>query len=956
MKKFIIFSLCISSFISHSQTWYNIYDEQFNDNHNVWAIKNTDDVQKEILNGTYIFDHKKESGGYNETKYLNFNASENFKIEVRFKKISGIQNNGYGLIFGRKDSKNQNKILISGDGSFLAYKSTNGIKTGLSSWTKSTAINKGNGSFNIISIKKEGNKIYYLINYQLVHTEDFTSLIGFRMGFLVYNAQKIAIDYLKVFTGSLEESYNKLSEIDKKKFNLEGALNNINKAISMNNSNSKYYTNRASIHSIMGSYSLAILDYTKAIELNPSAFTYGSRGNSYAIAKMYDKAEKDYTKAIELMPSNSYVVNSRAKFYVTIGRNKDAEIDFTKSIELSTHSYYYIERAKFYAKTGENNKAELDFNKAIEMDDIQGNYQQRGLFYLRIGDTNSASADFQRSVELAKGDLNGLAWAKCYSGDYKGAISDVSTELIKNKVGYIYDTRATAYALDRQYHKSLNDFDKANNLDPDNPIYYFKRGIIKKEMGDNIGGENDIKIAKKLNLQKDFFQSNDPLIYAFSDKYKPLEDQILSYVKTEVNSWQKKGKYESSSEYKNRVTIEKRDALIAKLTKQATNEIALKSVDLTSFTTNYDADNELFEIRATNLIPFYIKVPRTEAEVFDENVNKLIFSNKDFTLSSQNQFILAGAKIKNPANNKYYLLDLSQSSSFTIANIAVNFKPIEVEVSKTESSAKAKKIKSVSVGLPDIDVNVPVSGTTSLNSFALIIGNESYTKEISVPYAANDAASFKNYASKVLGVPNKQIHMIQNATYGQMLGELDWIYDVIAAYKGSAIVYFYYAGHGIPDEATKSAYLVPVDGYSGNLNTSIKLEDIYEGLTKTPSKSVNVFLDACFSGGSRSGSLASGRGVKIKPKAEIINGNMIVLSASSGEETAHPYEEKSHGLFTYFLLKKLQQTKGNATWGELSTYVTENVSRVSVVNSKSQTPSIIVSPTLSSTWQLKTIK
>ena len=71
-------------------------------------------------------------------------------------------------------------------------------------------------------------------------------------------------------------------------------------------------------------------------------------------------------------------------------------------------------------------------------------------------------------------------------------------------------------------------------------------------------------------------------------------------------------------------------------------------------------------------------------------------------------------------------------------------------------------------------------------------------------------------------------------------------------------------------------------------------------------------------------------------------GNLVVVSAAQGDQTAYPYSEKQHGLMTYFLLKKLQETKGEATLGELSDYIITNVKRVSLVEQgKSQIPSVI---------------
>ncbi|MBO7117035.1 MAG: hypothetical protein J6V87_08325, partial [Prevotella sp.] len=55
---------------------------------------------------------------------------------------------------------------------------------------------------------------------------------------------------------------------------------------------------------------------------------------------------------------------------------------------------------------------------------------------------------------------------------------------------------------------------------------------------------------------------------------------------------------------------------------------------------------------------------------------------------------------------------------------------------------------------------------------------------------------------------------------------------------------------------------------------------------------------------------------------------------------------------TYFLLKKLKESKGNVTMGELSNYVKEQVKRYSIVeNGKSQTPSVMTSDNLKTTWE-----
>ncbi|MBQ3698671.1 MAG: cation:proton antiporter [Prevotella sp.] len=63
------------------------------------------------------------------------------------------------------------------------------------------------------------------------------------------------------------------------------------------------------------------------------------------------------------------------------------------------------------------------------------------------------------------------------------------------------------------------------------------------------------------------------------------------------------------------------------------------------------------------------------------------------------------------------------------------------------------------------------------------------------------------------------------------------------------------------------------------------------------------------------------------------------------------------GLLIYYLLKELQATGGNVDMGTLTEYVTKQVKRQSVViNNKKQTPMVIPSQTLSSSWRNMKLK
>lgn len=256
----------------------------------------------------------------------------------------------------------------------------------------------------------------------------------------------------------------------------------------------------------------------------------------------------------------------------------------------------------------------------------------------------------------------------------------------------------------------------------------------------------------------------------------------------------------------------------------------------------------------------------------------------------------------------------------------------------------------------DVDVNLPSNAQSNTKTFAVIFANENYVEEAEVEYALNDGEMFMEYCQKVLGLPEKNIHIRKDATLNNIKAELAWMQKVAQAFKGQAMFIVFYAGHGIPDEASKTAYLLPVDGNGKMLDTGYSLAKFYEALGNMPAQRVTIFMDACFSGSKRGdGMLASARGVAIKAKQQAPNGKMVVFSAAQGDETAYPLQDKQHGLFTYYLLKKLKDTKGDVTYGELGDYIAEHVSQESIVsNGKSQTPTVSASQTVAATW--KTMK
>lgn len=275
---------------------------------------------------------------------------------------------------------------------------------------------------------------------------------------------------------------------------------------------------------------------------------------------------------------------------------------------------------------------------------------------------------------------------------------------------------------------------------------------------------------------------------------------------------------------------------------------------------------------------------------------------------------------------------------------------IKEAVSQQQAAPVAEPTKPQIVS--DVDENIPQSKTTSDDTYVLIIANEEYEQLDNVNFAIHDGEIFKEYCIKTLGIPEEQIRYCPNATFGKITGGIDWLKFALNNFEGSRGI-VYYCGHGIPDEKSGEAFIVPVDGNGTNTTTCYSLNTLYKSLAETKATNVTYLMDACFTGANKEGSmLVAARGVAREPAKATIGGNSVVFSASSGDETAMTYPEKGHGLFTYFLLKKLQETGGNVSYSELSDYINANVKKKSfLVNGKPQNPVTATSPAAQNSWR-----
>jgi len=254
-------------------------------------------------------------------------------------------------------------------------------------------------------------------------------------------------------------------------------------------------------------------------------------------------------------------------------------------------------------------------------------------------------------------------------------------------------------------------------------------------------------------------------------------------------------------------------------------------------------------------------------------------------------------------------------------------------------------------GGSDIDALPSSKSRENANRYAVVVGIESYRQKLPpADFAGGDAQLVSSYLTSVLGYPEENVVTLTNerATLGDLVKYFEkWLPNQV---EQGATVFVYYSGHGAPNPKTSDAYLVPYDGDPSFIDeTGYSLNRMYAALGKLPAKEVIVALDSCFSGaGGRSVIAKGSRPLVINLQSNVtLPKNMTVLSASAGDQTSSTYDEKGHGLFTYFMLKGIKKEDvtrpdGSLKIDDLYSYIKPQVERIARKQyNNEQTPQLI---------------
>ncbi len=146
----------------------------------------------------------------------------------------------------------------------------------------------------------------------------------------------------------------------------------------------------------------AIQDYNKAISVDVEFYqAYLQRGIAYDWLGQYNKAISDYNYILDYLPNNI-----RAMVNMGITKGKTGDLDaaintFNKVLDIDSQSpAAYSNRGLAYAFKKQYKLALKDYNKALELKEEGNTYYNRAMVYYNLKEYQKALSDFQSALNL----------------------------------------------------------------------------------------------------------------------------------------------------------------------------------------------------------------------------------------------------------------------------------------------------------------------------------------------------------------------------------------------------------------------------------------------------------------------------------------------------------------------------------------------------------------------------
>lgn len=856
-----------TSITSNHTTKESILFDGYTDNKSNWSTSKNDKIDLDIRGGNYYIDHKRDRGGWSSTISKYIDTSRDFKILADIKKESGILNNGYGIIFGRADSQNQNLFYVNGNGSYSINKVKNGKDNFKKEWAKSSAVRKGNGAYNVLKVVKNGSKLEYYINNTKVYTDYSPEFFGDRLGYIIYDKQKISVAYLSVGyldkkkTTTYNNNTNVTDNISNYTYNNSGFhfsdqfTTNINTWSEISDEkrafkvkNGKYYLKHKRDKKGWAVYKTKYIDTSRDFEIETKIDKIGGVTN-YAYGLLWGRKENNdfrfyissggYYKISRMVNSKEEVITKwETTSHINTGNLKSNTLKIKKE---GTHYKFYING---------NYITQTDYEPFYgnDLGFVLYDKQEIAVDYVRVKylKNNNTVVYNDKTLQLPLYDgfnSNTNGWANDNLDNYTSNVANGKLNIHRKKEGGIFISRdinintskdfvietsvsrektgaSGLYGITFGRKNSSNEFTfllsssgsymfrKFDNDKYGKIIPFTSSSAIKT----GVGQSNKVKIVKSGGLLRFYINGQ----YVNEAKFEPFfgtKFGYTTYFEQKIAVDYLNIKYQTSTEYNSPpvVVITEPDVDL----KRGFKIVKSKRIQVKGKATDKDG---IFEVLINGV----------DATVYDDGS---FVANVPLKVGT-NDLVVKATDIKQASSTK----------TFTIKR-----KSPEQDIVKNDVVTTNEKLD---VGFGEY--------------YALLIGVSDYNDASNVPdlegLPTKDAQDLRDVLVNKYSFKSENVVLLNNSpTENQILREFVKLKKKITN-KDNVLIF--YAGHGIYDEKTETGSWLPSDAdpeYGLNMISNSTIKDYIKGIN---SKHTLLISDACFSG-----SIFKTRSYKAAPKS-----------------------------------------------------------------------------------------
>ncbi|MBF0458202.1 MAG: tetratricopeptide repeat protein [Nitrospirae bacterium] len=166
------------------------------------------------------------------------------------------------------------------------------------------------------------------------------------------------------------------------------------------------YFSRATKYMEKGAYDKAIVNFTKALKINPNlAEAYYNLGLIYGKEKHdFDNAIAGFSRAIQINPGYAEAHNNLGQAYLIGKHDYDKAIaEYSEAVKINPNyaEAYYNRGVAYYEGKHDNDKAVNEYSEAIKINpNFAAAYYNRGIVLMSIGDKASGCRDINHACEL----------------------------------------------------------------------------------------------------------------------------------------------------------------------------------------------------------------------------------------------------------------------------------------------------------------------------------------------------------------------------------------------------------------------------------------------------------------------------------------------------------------------------------------------------------------------------